>query len=67
MYFDSLQAALEMQGHGMFVWPAYSVTIAVIALLVITPLLRRRKVLRQLEAQARRAQGAPAGRAGGER
>lgn len=67
MYFDSVQAALDMQGHGMFVWPAYSVTIVVIAFLVIAPLLRRRRVLRQLDAQFKRAQGAPANNDRGER
>tara|TARA_R110002124_G_scaffold61406_4_gene168218 strand:- start:2902 stop:3105 length:204 start_codon:yes stop_codon:yes gene_type:complete len=67
MYFDSLQAALDMQGHGMFVWPAYIVTIAVIAFLVIAPLQRRRRILRQLDAQFKRAQGAPAHNIRGER
>jgi heme exporter protein D len=66
MYFDSLQAAIEMQGHGGFVWASYFVTITAIVILVVAPLLRRRKIERQLAAQFKRAQGAQTGRARGE-
>ncbi len=59
MYFDSLQAALYMDGHGAFVWAAYAITFIVIGLLLLTPERRRRRILRELEGEARRATGAP--------
>ena len=61
MYFDSLQSALAMGHHGLYVWSAYSVAIAVIVMVVIAPVLRRRKILRQLDAQLKRAEGLTAG------
>ncbi len=65
MYFDSLPAALAMEGHGAYVWGSYLVTVAVIAMVVMAPVLRRRRFLRQLAAQIKRAQGGPAGQARG--
>ena len=32
MYFDTVQALLEMDGHGGFVWSAYLITLLVLAL-----------------------------------
>jgi len=55
MYFDSLQAALSMGGHGTYVWLAYGVTAAVIAAVLIVPWRRRARVLRQLAMELRRA------------
>jgi len=59
MYFDSLQALLHMEGHGIYVWMAYLVTVAVITVVLIVPLRSRRQFLLQLAAEARRAQAAP--------
>jgi heme exporter protein D len=66
MYFDSFQAALTMDGHGVYVWTAYFVTVVMIGIVLIAPMLRRRRFLRQLAAQLKRAQGAPADSARGE-
>lgn len=66
MYFDSFQAVLTMNGHGFYVWTAYFVTIVMIAIILIAPIVRRRRFLRQLAAQFKRAQGAPANSAPGE-
>ncbi|CAA0088485.1 Uncharacterised protein [Halioglobus japonicus] len=60
MYFDSLQAVLHMDGHGFYVWAAYAVTLVTLTATVIAPVLRRRRFLRQLAAQLKRAQGATA-------
>jgi heme exporter protein D len=62
MYFDSLQAALNMDGHGMYVWPAYAVSTLVIVLLLLAPLRRRKRTLAQLAGEAKRNQGARADR-----
>lgn len=56
MYFDSLQALLVMDGHGAYVWTAYAVSIAVIAVALIAPMRRRKAFLLQLSAERKRAQ-----------
>ena len=62
MYFDSLQAALSMGGHGTYVWLAYGVTASVIAAVLIVPWRRRARVLRRLAMELRRADSVnPAG------
>ncbi len=58
MYFDSLNALLYMEGHGAFVWAAYFITGAVVALLLLAPQRRQRRFLRQLSGEIRRQQGA---------
>ncbi len=57
MYFQSLNELLHMDGHGAFVWTAYIITIAVIAVILVAPLRRQRGVLRQLAGELRRQQG----------
>ncbi len=59
MYFDSLQAVLEMDGHGAFVWAAYAITLVVLLLMLYTPRRRSRQQLRQLAGELRRQGGAP--------
>lgn len=56
MYFDSLQAVLEMDGHGAYVWAAYLVGIVVIAIALIVPMRRRKALLLQLSAEQKRTQ-----------
>ena len=59
MYFDSFDALLTMDGHGAFVWTAYLITIAVLAAILITPGLRRKKFLRQLAGELKRSGSGP--------
>jgi len=59
MYFDSLSAALQMEGHGAFVWSAYLISLLVIALMILAPRARARKLLGHLKAQHRRQAGQP--------
>lgn len=59
MYFDSLQALLTMDGHGVYVWTAYLVTVVVVALVLLAPLRRKKRFLRQLSSELKRAQDAP--------
>ncbi len=61
MYFESLAAALQMDGHGVFVWSAYLITLGVIAFILYTPKRREKRFLRQLEGQIRRSGGAATG------
>lgn len=65
MYFDSLPALLTMEGHGVYVWTAYLVSTAVVAALLIAPLRRRKRLLRQLARELKRAQQTPVGSAPG--
>ncbi|MAT92099.1 MAG: heme exporter protein CcmD [Halioglobus sp.] len=60
MYFDSVEAMLAMEGHGVFVWSAYVVTAVVIALILLLPLRRQRRLLRELAADERRARAVAA-------
>jgi len=54
MYFDSVAAALTMDGHGPYVWSAYAITLIVIAVLVLSPIIRKRRLLRELRGELRR-------------
>jgi heme exporter protein D len=54
MYFESLHDALNMNGHGAFVWGAYAITLGVLAGLVYVPLNRTRQFLREQRRHARR-------------
>ena len=59
MYFDSLNALLTMDGHGAFVWTAYLITIAMMAAILIAPVRRRKRFLRQLLGELKRSGGGP--------
>lgn len=59
MYFDSLGALLTMDGHGVYVWSAYLVTITVIAVTLLAPRYRRKRFLQQLAVELKRAKGTP--------
>ena len=56
MYFESFQAVLEMEGHGAFVWAAYAITTAVLALILVLPRRRARRALLQVAGEVRRGQ-----------
>lgn len=58
MYFDNLQSLLFMEGHGVYVWAAYLVTVLVIMAALTVPVRRRRRLLGQLAAETTRRQGA---------
>jgi heme exporter protein D len=59
MYFDSFGAALNMDGHGVFVWSAYLIALLVVAVILIAPVRRKRRFLRHLGGELKRAQGSP--------
>lgn len=54
MYFDSLHALLQMDGHGPYVWSAYAITAATLVVLIVMPLRRKQRQLRELRSQYRR-------------
>ena len=56
MYFESLQAAVLMDGHGAYVWGAYGASLLLLALMLAAPLRRERRLLRELRGEQRRAE-----------
>lgn len=54
MYFDSISSALQMDGHGGYVWSAYLITILVVACLVVLPKRKEKQVIRQLRGALKR-------------
>ena len=59
MYFDSLGAALAMDGHGAFVWSAYLICLLVVVAILVVPVRRKRRFLRQLAGELKRREGSP--------
>ena len=53
-YFDTFAAALNMNGHGAYVWSAYFiVTVAIITLLVL-PRIKERNVIARIAGELKR-------------
>jgi heme exporter protein D len=62
--FDSLSAALAMDGHGTYVWTVALFTLVIVVYLLLAPVLRSRRfieeqrgVLRREEREASNATG----------
>ncbi len=55
MYFESLAALWDMDGHGIYVWLAYLLTACPIAVMVWLPIKRLRQHWRWIEAELRRS------------
>ncbi|MEM0954951.1 MAG: heme exporter protein CcmD [Pseudomonadota bacterium] len=51
MQFESLSAALNMAGHGIYVWPAVILTALIVTGLLVLPLLGSRRLLAELGQQ----------------
>jgi heme exporter protein D len=49
MQFSSLNEALQMGGHGAYVWAAYGLTLLVLGINVIAPILKRRALIKELK------------------
>ncbi|WP_341958943.1 heme exporter protein CcmD [Pseudomonas sp. RC10] len=54
MSFDSFSDFLAMGTHGLYVWTAYGICLAVLAINVASPLLARRRYLQQEARRLRR-------------
>lgn len=52
--FDSLQALLHMDGHGVFVWAAYAITLVVLLVNVIWPMIVRKTIVQEEQQVAKR-------------
>ena len=54
MYFDSVAAAMDMAGHGGYVWSACFISVLVVAYLLAVPRSRERRVRQQIIGELRR-------------
>jgi heme exporter protein D len=54
--FDNVSQLLNMAGHGIYVWTAVLVTLALVAWLIINPLLQRRDVFKEIAQEVSREQ-----------
>ena len=66
LYFRSLDALLQMDGHGAFVWSAYLIATVVVLGMLLLPVRRKQKFLRQLSGELRRREGGPKARQEGD-
>ena len=54
MYFHTLHDLLTMEGHGPYVWGAYSIGLIVLLWNVIQPVIKQRTVIQNIQRAARR-------------
>ncbi|MCX2981506.1 heme exporter protein CcmD [Halieaceae bacterium IMCC14734] len=47
MQFDTVAEALNMAGHGAYVWSVYGVSLVAVTVLLLGPVLRSRRLQRQ--------------------
>ncbi len=52
--FENIQEFIQMGGHGPYVWSAYLISLSVMIWLVVSPLRRKRKLLRDINRQQQR-------------
>jgi heme exporter protein D len=55
MRFDSFDALVYMDGHGIYVWTTYLVALIIFLMLAIYPMLQKRSLLKKIKRQNRPA------------
>lgn len=58
MHFASFSEFLAMGGYAGFVWGSYALTLILLVSTIVAPLLRRRRLERELKTQHKREQRA---------
>jgi heme exporter protein D len=53
MYFDSLQQLLLMNGHGVYVWSSFAISIAVMIGLIVRPLKQKQAAINNIQLQVK--------------
>ncbi len=48
MAFNSVSELFYMGGHGLYVWPAFVITIILLLLLLIRPLFLQKRLLKEI-------------------
>lgn len=51
MYFDSIQQLIFMDGHGIYVWSAFSISLVVMIGLMIKPLRQKKQAFKNIQLQ----------------
>ncbi|MDG2018337.1 MAG: heme exporter protein CcmD [Porticoccaceae bacterium] len=49
MYFDSLQQLIFMDGHGVYVWSAFIISIVVMVGLMVKPLCQKKQEFKNIQ------------------
>ena len=47
MHYQQLHQFFSMSGYGIYIWPAYGITFAILIINVIQPLLHHKQLLRR--------------------
>lgn len=47
--FGSMTDFIAMNGHGPYVWASYAITFAVLIFLLLSPLIKKRALVKQLQ------------------
>ena len=56
MFFDDINSFLAMGGHAQYVWLSYGIAAVIVAINFISPMLTRKKIIKDIERQLRREQ-----------
>lgn len=56
MFFDSFSSFIHMNGHGFYVWVCYGIAALIVVANFISPVLNRKKIIKDIERQVRREQ-----------
>ena len=54
MYFDTFSQAMHMDGHGVYVWTVFAVSLLVVAGMLLLPRRREKSVLKEVAGDMRR-------------
>jgi heme exporter protein D len=52
--FESIQEFIQMGGHGPYVWSAYVISLSVLIWLIVSPLRRKAKLLKDIAREQQR-------------
>jgi heme exporter protein D len=56
MFFDSFSSFIQMGTHGFYVWLSYGIFTVIVAANFISPMITRKKLIKDIERQIRREQ-----------
>ncbi len=56
MFFEDFASFIAMGGHGQYVWLSYGVAALIVAVNFVSPMLTRKKIIKDIERQLRREQ-----------
>ncbi len=54
MYFTNLETFIDMGGHGLYVWLSYGVGLVIFFIAFISPIVKRKRIIKELSQIQRR-------------